>query len=74
MPEIKEPKQSQRKFFLACYFAAAGTVCLFLTKLNGGEFITLAALILGLYAGANVAEKTLLGIFGNKNSKGEIAQ
>lgn len=69
---MAETKKAGRKFILACYFALAGTIGLFATRLNGGEFIALAALILGLYAGANVAEKVFPGTFGNKSSKGDV--
>lgn len=66
MSDTKEPRQSQRKFILACLFALSGASALFIAKMSGGEFITLAALILGIYGGANVAEKILPAIFGKK--------
>lgn len=68
--EKKEPRQSHRKFILACFFSLAGAAALFIAKMSGGEFITLAALILSIYGGANVAEKVLPAIFGNRQAKG----
>lgn len=69
--KMAEPKQIQRKFVLACFFALTGAAGLFLSKISGGEFIALASLVLGLYASANVAQKILPEIYGNKPPKGE---
>lgn len=43
-----------RKFILALVFTIAGVAAMFTGKLGGGEFIGLAATVLGLYGGANV--------------------
>jgi hypothetical protein len=43
-----------RKFILAVMFTVAGIAGIFTGKLGGGEFIGLAATVLGLYGGANV--------------------
>ena len=46
-----------RKFILAAVFTMAGVAGLFTGKLGGGEFIGIAATVLGLYGGANVLGK-----------------
>ena len=43
-----------RKFLLAMIFTISGVVGLFLGTLDGGTFVALASLVLGLYAGADV--------------------
>lgn len=43
-----------RKFILALVFTITGVAAMFTGKLGGGEFIGLAATVLGLYGGANV--------------------
>lgn len=43
-----------RKFILALMFTIAGIGAMFTGKFGGGEFIGLAATVLGLYGGANV--------------------
>jgi hypothetical protein len=43
-----------RKFILALLFTFAGIGAMVTGKLGGGEFIGLAATVLGLYGGANV--------------------
>lgn len=45
-----------RKFSLAVAFSAATIVGLFSGHIDQGAFIGMAATILGLYGGANVAE------------------
>ena len=47
----------QRKFALACLFAAVTVIALFTGHITGGEFIASEAAILGLYGAANVMEK-----------------
>ena len=47
----------QRKFTLAVFFAAVGTIGLFTTKIGGGEFVGLAATILGMYNIANIGQR-----------------
>jgi len=45
-----------RKFILAMLFTIAGCLALFLTdKVSGGEFVTLAGLILGSFTAGDVA-------------------
>jgi hypothetical protein len=43
-----------KKFVLAVMFTVAGIVAMFAGNLGGGEFIGLAATVLGLYGGADV--------------------
>lgn len=46
-----------RKFVLTVVFTAAGTVALFIDKMDGPTYVALATLILGVYGATNVAEK-----------------
>ena len=64
-----ESKKTQRKFFLACFFAGIASLALFIPPypMSGGNYIAIAALILGIYGGANVIEK--LGWPGNGDDK-----
>lgn len=54
-----DEKYRSRKFGLACAFTVAGMTGLFTGFLGGGEFIGLAGTVLGLYAAANVLEKSI---------------
>ena len=47
----------QRKYTLTWAIFAASCLFLWFGKLDGGGWITLCTLILGIYAGANVWEK-----------------
>ena len=51
---------SDRKYFLAIFFSVVSTLGLFFGKITGGEFVTLAGVILGLYGAANVATKSIV--------------
>ena len=53
----KRDDYTSRKFLLTVLFAVAGTVALFLGTMDGGTYVALATLILGVYGYANVAEK-----------------
>ena len=49
-------KYFSRKFVLALLFTLAGCFALFLTdKVTGGEFVTLAGLVLGSFTAGDVA-------------------
>lgn len=54
-------KYRSRKFLLAAFFTLAGTAALYLGKLSGGEWISLAGLIVGLYGASDVADQKLNG-------------
>jgi hypothetical protein len=43
-----------RKFFIACSVLAISTVALFADRLTGGEFVTLAIAVIGIYGYHNV--------------------
>ena len=43
-----------RKFFIACAVLAIATVGLFADKLSGGEFVTLAIAVIGIYGYHNI--------------------
>lgn len=43
-----------RKFFIACSILSIATLALFSDKLDGGEFVTLAIAIIGIYGYHNV--------------------
>ena len=44
-----------RKYSLAAFFAASGTVALFVDKMSGSEYLMLVGAVLSLYGMANVA-------------------
>ena len=44
-----------RKFAVALLFWGSGTMLCLLDKMSGGEFVTLASLVVALYGAANVA-------------------
>ena len=46
-----------RKYSLALMFTIGGIAALFADKLDGGTYVALATLILGVYGAANVADK-----------------
>ena len=50
-----------RKFLLAAFFTLSGTILLIFGRLAGAEFVTLAGLILGLYAVGSVGDKLAKG-------------
>lgn len=52
-------KYKSRKFLLACFFAISGLGCLVGGLLDGGEFVAISSLVLGLYGAADVADKRL---------------
>jgi len=47
--------QGLRKYSLAAFFAASGTVGLFIDKISGAEYLMLVGAVLSLYGMANVA-------------------
>ena len=47
--------QGLRKYSLAAFFAASGTIGLFADKLSGSEYLMLCGAVLSLYGMANVA-------------------
>ena len=50
-----------RKFLFAVFFTVMGVILLMTGKLEGSEFVTLAGLILGLYAVGSVGDKLAKG-------------
>lgn len=53
-----DERYRSRKFRLAAYFALISTIALFTHYIDSGVFASIVAIILGLYGGANVYEKT----------------
>lgn len=51
----------KRKFALSIAIILLSAVMVFTGKLDGGAWVTIATLALGLYAAANVADKRLGG-------------
>ena len=47
--------QGLRKYSLAAFFAASGTIGLFADKITGSEYLMLCGAVLSLYGMANVA-------------------
>jgi uncharacterized membrane protein len=47
-------RYSSRKFILAMMFGIASVIGMFLGTLDGGTFVAVATVVLGLYAGADV--------------------
>lgn len=54
-------KYRSRKFLLAAFFTGTGMIALFTGHLTGGEWISLAGLIVGLYGASDVADQKLNG-------------
>lgn len=52
---------SQRKFLQATFVQISGCVALFTGKIDGGTYVALSTLALGIYAAANVAAKRVGG-------------
>ena len=52
-----DAKYRSRKFILACGCLVVGALGLFVGVVTGSEFVGLAAVILGLYGGANVVQQ-----------------
>jgi hypothetical protein len=52
---------SSRKFLLACASFAVGAVGFFTGRMDGGTYVALVTLILGVYGSASVADKRLNG-------------
>ncbi len=52
-------KQFKKKFTLACMFWAAGTALAFQAGGSLGEYTAFTAVVLGLFAGGDVADKHL---------------
>lgn len=57
---MNDDKYRSRKFRITCVLIAVASLALFLDKLSGSEFVTLATFILGIYGAANVGEKWAL--------------
>ena len=53
--------EGNRKFYLACFFALTAAVALFAGRLDQGGFVTLATLILSIFAAGNIVDKKLGG-------------
>lgn len=49
--------KANRKFVALLILEFSAIAALFLGKLTGGEFVTLATLLLGVFSAANVSEK-----------------
>lgn len=49
------PLQGLRKYSLAAFFGASGTIGLFIDKLTGSEYLMLVGAVLSLYGITNVA-------------------
>lgn len=52
-----ETKYSCRRFILAVFFSIVSSCALFAGFIGGGEFCSLAGLVLGAYGGADVMAK-----------------
>jgi hypothetical protein len=50
-------KLDSRKFLQACFVQVTGAIALFIGKVDGGTYVALSSLALGIYAVANVAAK-----------------
>ena len=50
-------KFNSRKFYLTVSVLALASIFLAVSKLTGGEWITITTLVLGMYKTANVLEK-----------------
>jgi hypothetical protein len=62
MSEVTEPEVVPtskvvgiRKYSLAAFFAASGTIALFFDRMTGAEYLMLVGAVLSLYGMANVA-------------------
>lgn len=53
----KKPDHLSRKFLLTVFFACTGAVALFTGQMDGGTYVALATLILGVYGASNVMDK-----------------
>lgn len=51
-----EKTRTGRKFFIACAVLTIATVALFADKVGGGEFVTLAIAVIGIYGYHNVQQ------------------
>ncbi len=51
----------ERKFLQAAFVQISGCVALFIGKIDGGTYVALSTLALGIYAAANVAAKKIEG-------------
>ena len=47
--------QGMRKYSLAAFFAASGTIGLYIDKISGSEYLLLVSAVLSIYGMANVA-------------------
>ena len=60
MENKKYKKYTSRKFIAAVVVITVASVALFMGKLGGGEWIAAVNIALGLYVGANVAQKGVI--------------